>query len=88
MVCRALIALIAIGLIHVYIEVVIAPFAYFTDKKEHHSKNGVKLPLSKIPKNVFQDQLSLNAGQKYCRMLSFRPLFCLHVFLSGRFTQV
>ena len=24
---------------------------------------------SKIPKIVFQDQLSLNAGQKYCRML-------------------
>ena len=50
----------------------------------------------------FQDQLSLNAGQKYCRMLqgkhsailqpslsyhlSLRSLFCL--FLSGRFTQV
>ena len=30
----------------------------------------------------FQDQLSLNAGQKYCRMLYFR------LFLSGRFTQV
>ena len=49
------------------------------------------------PKIVFQDRLSLNAGQKYCRMLqesilqyfrpslsynlSLRPLFCL--FLSG-----
>ena len=48
----------------------------------------------------FQDQLSLNAGQKYCRMLPFlqyfqpslsyhlslRSLFC--PFMSGRFTQV
>ena len=54
------------------------------------------------PKIGFQDRLLLNAGQKYCRMLSWsilqyispslsyflslRPLFCL--FLSGRFTQV
>ena len=50
----------------------------------------------------FQDQLSLNAGQEYCRMLqksilqyirpslsyhlSLRPLFCL--FLNGRLRQV
>ena len=59
----------------------------------------VKRPLSKRLKIGFQDQLSLNAGQKYCRMsilqyfrpsssyqLSLRPLFCL--FLSDRFTQV
>ena len=54
------------------------------------------------PKIGFQNQLSLNAGQKYCRMLQesilqyfrpslrynlpFRPLFCL--FLSGRLRQV
>ena len=54
--------------------------------------------------NGFQDQLSLNAGQKYCSMqyasilqyfrpslsyhLSLRSLLCLHVFLSGRFTHV
>ena len=49
----------------------------------------------------FQDQLSLNAGQQYCRMLQvvirqyFRPSFGYHLslrsfllFLSGRFTQV
>ena len=29
----------------------------------------MKRPLSKRPKLVFQDKLSLNAGQKYCRML-------------------
>ena len=30
---------------------------------------SVKRPLSRRPKIVFQYQLSLNAGQKYCRML-------------------
>ena len=56
----------------------------------------------KKTKNCFRDKLSLNAGQKYCRMLqgehsailltfiklalSFRSLFCL--FLSGKFIQV
>ena len=34
-----------------------------------YSKTCVKRPLSKRPKIRFQDQLSLNAGQKYCRML-------------------
>ena len=54
------------------------------------------------PKIVFQDQILLNAGQKYCRILSWiilqyfqpslsyhlslRPLFCL--FLSGRLRQI
>ena len=33
------------------------------------NKAYVKWPLSKRPKTGFQDQLSLNAGQKYCRML-------------------
>ena len=32
------------------------------------SKTFVKRPLSKRPKIGFQDQLLLNAGQKYCRM--------------------
>ena len=33
-----------------------------------YSKTCVKRPLSKETKIGFQDQLSLNAGQKYCRM--------------------
>ena len=33
-----------------------------------YSKTSVKWPLSKRPKIGFQDQLSLNAGHKYCRM--------------------
>ena len=34
-----------------------------------YNKTCVKRPLSKRPKTGFQDQLLLNAGQKYCRML-------------------
>ena len=64
------------------------------------SKTCAKRPLSKRLEMISQDQLSLYAGQKYCRMLqesmlqyirptlsyhlSLRSLFCL--FLSGRFT--
>ena len=33
-----------------------------------NSKPCLKLPLSQRTKMGFQDQLSLNAGQKYCRM--------------------
>ena len=67
-----------------------------------YSKTCIKRPFSKRPKIGFQDQLSLNAGQKYCRMLQeehsaiistfiklpfvTKSLFCL--FLSGCFTQV
>ena len=62
-----------------------------------YCKTCVKQPLSKRLEEIgFQDQLSLNLGQKYCRMLqyfrpslsyclSLRSLFCL--FFSGRFTQ-
>ena len=55
----------------------------------HRIKITVKLlnwPLSKIAKIGFQDQLSLNAGQKYCRMLQkrsilqyFRPALSYHL---------
>ena len=34
-----------------------------------NSKTCEKWPFSKRLKNCFQDQLLLNAGQKYCRML-------------------
>ena len=53
--------------------------------RKKYSKTCVKRPLSKRPKNGFQAQLLLKAGQKYCRMLQ-RPLFCL--VLRGRFTHV
>ena len=73
---------------------------YFT--KNEYSKTYVKRPSSNRPKIGFQDQLSLNAGQKYCRMLQGEhsailltfiklpfiiKIFVLSIF-SGRFTQV
>ena len=67
-----------------------------------YSKTCLKQPLKKMTKIGFQHWLSLNAGQKYCRMLkesilqyflpplryhfSLRSLFCL--FLSDRIRQV
>ena len=67
-----------------------------------HCKTCLKWPLSKRPTIGFQDQLSLNAGQKYCRMLQgehsailltfirlafvIKILFCL--VLSGGLRQV
>ena len=58
-----------------------------------HSKTCLKRPLQKKTKNCFSRPIIVNAGQKYCRILSwsilqyFRPslsyhLFCL--FLSAR----
>ena len=67
-----------------------------------YSKSCVKQPLSTRQQIGFQGQLSLNAGQKYCRTLQgehsamlsafiklpfvIKILFCL--LLSGSFTQV
>ena len=47
---------------------------YIIDEKRaflsfHYSKTCVKQPHSKRPKIGHQDQLSLNADQKYCKML-------------------
>ena len=47
-----------------------------------YSKTCVKLPLSKRPKIGFQDQLSLNAGQNYCRMLPFEHSAILSTFIK------
>ena len=38
-----------------------------------YSKTCLKRPLKKKTKIGFQDRLSLNASQKYCRMQYFRP---------------
>ena len=66
-----------------------------------NSKTCVKQPLSKRQKNGFQDLLSLNAGQKYCRMLQWEHSAILLTFIKllvviktyvlsifGHFTQV
>ena len=53
-----------------------------------YSKTCLKRPLKKKTKIGFQDRLSLNAGQKYCRMLQesilqyFRPLLSYHLSLK------
>ena len=46
------------------------------------SKTCVKRPLSKRPETGFQDQLSLNAGQKYCRMLQGEHSAILSTFIK------
>ena len=47
-----------------------------------YSKTCVKQPLSKRPKIGFQDQLLLNAGQKYCRMLKGEHSAILSTFIK------
>ena len=49
--------------------------------KCNYSKSNVKRSLSKRPKICFQDQLSLNAGQKYCRMLQLEHSAILSTFI-------
>ena len=48
----------------------------------YYSKTCVKLLLSKRPKVGFQDQLSLNAGLKYCRMLQGKYSAILSTFIK------
>ena len=43
---------------------------------------AVKRPLSKRPKIGSQDQLSLNAGQKYCRMLQWEHSAIFPTFIK------
>ena len=47
-----------------------------------YGKTCVKWPLSKRQKIGFQDQLSLNAGQKYCRMLQGEHSAILLTFIK------
>ena len=52
-------------------------------KNIEYSKTCVKQPLSqKRLKIGFQDQLSLNAGQKYCRMLQGERSAVLLTFIK------
>ena len=50
--------------------------------KDTYSKTCVKRPVSKRHKIGFQDQLSLNAGQKYCRMLQREHSAILSTFIK------
>ena len=47
-----------------------------------YSKACVKLPLSKRPKDGFQDRLLLNAGLKYFRMLQREHSAKLSTFIK------
>ena len=47
-----------------------------------YSKTCVKRPLSRTPKIGFPDQLSLNACQKYCRMLQGEHSAILLTFIK------
>ena len=50
--------------------------------KGKYSKTCVKRQLSKRQKNGFQDRLSLNAGQKNCRMLQREHSAILSTFIK------
>ena len=50
-----------------------------------YSKTCVKRPLSKKTKIGFQDQLLLNAGQKFCRMLQGEHSALLLTFIKLSF---
>ena len=65
-----------------------------SDKITLYSKPYVKRPLSKRAKIGCKDQLSLNAGQKYCRMLqgehstillTIKLLFVIKIFVFSFF---
>ena len=47
-----------------------------------YSKTCLKRPLKKKTKIGFQDRLSLNAGQKYCRMLQGEHSAILSTFIK------
>ena len=47
-----------------------------------YSKTCVKRPFTKRPKIGFQNQLSLNADQKYCRMLQGKHSAILLTFIK------
>ena len=51
-------------------------------QKAEYSKTCLKWPLSKRLKIGFQNQLSLNAGQKYCRMLQREHSALLSTFIK------
>ena len=48
----------------------------------YNSKTCLKRLLSKSQKIGFQDQLLLNAGQKYCRMLQWEHSAILSAFIK------
>ena len=60
---------------------------YAHDEESDFSKTCVKRSPSKRPKIGFQDQFSLNAGQKYCRMLQGEHSAILSTFINQAFVM-
>ena len=58
---------------------------FFLMQKENYSKTCHKRPLKMKTKIGFQDRLSLNAGQKYCRMLQREHSAILSTFIKLQF---
>ena len=50
-----------------------------------YNKTCVKRPLSKSPNIGFQDQISLNADQKYCRILQGEHSAIFSIFIKVPF---
>ena len=57
-------------------------YMYWLEIRYLYSKTCVKRTLQKRQKNGFQDQSSLNAGQKYCRMLQEEHSAILLTFIK------
>ena len=53
-----------------------------------YSKTCLKRPLKKKTKIGFQDRLSLNAGEKYCRMLQGEHSAILSTFIKLPFVII
>ena len=49
--------------------------------KSNYSKKLCKMAISKRQKIGYQDQLALNAGQKYCRMLQHSAILSTYIKL-------
>ena len=52
-----------------------------SDEVDYDFLRHITVLLTKRPKNGFQDRLSLNAGQKYCRMLPLEHSAILSTFI-------
>ena len=58
---------------------------FFLENQIIYCKTCLKPSLKKKTKNRFQDRLSLNAGQKYCKMLTGEHSAILSTFIKLQF---
>ena len=62
-------------------------YLHADSKDSDYSKTCLKQPLTKKTKIGFQDRLSLNAGQKYCRVLQGEHSAILSTFVKLLFVN-